>query len=99
MPYRTLTDALGSTWQVWSVHPEHAGLERTSVAVAPQLARGWLVFERLDAGAVPAAAPAAASSAEKRRLAPVPPDWATAPDQTLRALLAAAAPVRARPRG
>jgi hypothetical protein len=95
MPYRTLTDALGSTWQVWSVHPEHDGGDRPSVAVAPQLARGWLVFERLAAAG---ALPAAAAPAEKRRLAPVPPGWETAPDRTLRTLLSDAAPVRERPR-
>ena len=45
--------------------------------VTPGYERGWLTFESVD---------------EKRRLAPVPPNWRRLPDAELRKLLALAIP-------
>ena len=83
MSHRIIKDAAGAQWQVWSVAPG-ALTPLQTLAVAPQFADGWLAFERLGAPSEPA---------EKRRLAPIPADWATAPEHEVRALLSAAKPV------
>ena len=83
MSHRIIKDAAGAQWQVWSVSPG-ALTALQALAVAPQFAGGWLAFERMGEPSEPA---------EKRRLAPIPADWATAPEHEVRALLSAAKPV------
>ena len=82
MAHRLVIDAAGTAWNVWSVLPD-GGTRRSALAVAPQYASGWLAFERADA----------AAEAEKRRIAPVPADWETAPDEVVLTLLESAVPV------
>jgi hypothetical protein len=94
MAYRILTDSSGSTWQVWAVLP--APLPRArQAAVASEYRQGWLAFERVDSGAGPGAAHAdpTGPSPEKRRLAPIPPEWEDATEAALVDLLVAAKPV------
>ena len=86
MSHRIIKDAAGAQWQVWSVSPGTLTPLQT-LAVAPQFAGGWLAFERMGAPSEPT---------EKRRLAPIPADWATAPEHEVRALLSAAKPVAPR---
>ena len=88
MSHRIIKDAAGAQWQVWSVSPGTLTPLQTSLAVAPQFADGWLAFERIGDPTEPL---------EKRRLAPIPADWATAPEQEVRRLLSAAKPVPPRP--
>ena len=83
MSHRIIKDAAGAQWQVWSVSPGTLTPLQT-LAVAPQFAHGWLAFERIGEPTEPL---------EKRRLAPIPADWATAPEHEVRALLSAAKPV------
>lgn len=96
MPYRTFADDQGRCWEIWDVRPErverrHAerrqerptpwlGAERRVAADRRQrndnrpedlLAGGWLVFKSDD---------------EKRRLAPIPQNWASRRGQELREL-------------
>ena len=91
MALRTFTDSAGTEWKVWDVIPsfvreqeervasegEAAGQEKAkpgldrSALLTPGLERGWLCFE---------------CDAEKRRLVPIPPDWADRPDEDLEAL-------------
>ena len=87
MSHRIIKDAAGAQWQVWSVSPG-ALTPLQTLAVAPQFAQGWLAFERMGETTEPA---------EKRRLAPIPDDWATAPEHEVRRLLSAAKPVPPRP--
>lgn len=106
MSYRTFLDTTGKRWEVWLVTPAAAerrkadrraaaatgegftgGAERRhtperrrapfrrSVAVASEYSQGWLCFE---------------SEGEKRRLAPVPPNWEEAGPDRLSTLLQAA---------
>lgn len=99
MPRRTFVDDRGKSWEIWEVHPssvERRALERRhkqaaawtgaerransnrrrklSVPIDPAqpLAHGWLVFKSAD---------------EKRRLAPIPPNWESIQDRGLRDLL------------
>jgi hypothetical protein len=74
MPYamlREFTDTKGTFWRVWDVYPSERGKAGSSdreVATAElkgrfrsaELAEGWLCFE---------------SPSERRRLAPIPPEW------------------------
>lgn len=98
MPYRTFADERGRSWEIWDVRPEGTerrfgdrrsersdpwdGPERRAetdrrqrveprLQLMPPLSEGWLVFKSED---------------EKRRLAPIPPDWATFRGQQLREL-------------
>lgn len=63
---RGFTDSTGVEWRVWEVFPTRGAEERSADALAranlkdTAFANGWLCFE---------------SSAEKRRLAPIPPNW------------------------
>ena len=106
MSYRTFTDSHGKRWEVWLVTPAAAerrrvdrrasrtasgmpeGLAdrrqtpdrrrskfRREVVVASEFSDGWLCFE---------------SEGEKRRLAPVPPDWEQAGPDRLSTWLQAA---------
>ena len=98
MALREFTDSAGITWTAWDVPPHRvytparAGVDRRKT-VTPgwsqerrtggdrrrrgpcELARGWVCF---------------ASSAEKRRLYPPPPDWEAYSDEELEALCASA---------
>lgn len=81
---REFTDAKGMAWRVWDVYP-HMGrsTSSTTVGLSPalsafpsrELAEGWLVFECDD---------------EKRRLAPIPPEWETCEPGVLEELCARA---------
>lgn len=86
MTCRVFTDPSGREWNVWAVQPElfasSLGLHRSWVAA--ELARGWLAFEVTP------------DATEKRRLAPVPPDWEGASDAGLVDLWERATPVPAR---
>jgi hypothetical protein len=87
---RHFTDAQGVRWRVWDVWPTartaSASLMRdVAVAAFPgqSLADGWLCFECDD---------------EKRRLAPIPPEWETCDDCVLEELCARAGYVTRTPR-
>jgi|SRR5579884_1389308 len=90
MPHRVYTDPTGRQWNVWSVQPEYAERRRTTpdsgtrvpaqdrrvqktfrVPLGKVWAAGWLVFETAN---------------EKRRLAPVPPNWMELSDAELERL-------------
>ena len=90
MAHRQFTDPDGVEWQVWEVIPSTAERRGTTdrrtdhrdeddrrrhvhfrVQLDDGMERGWLVFE---------------SAGEKRRVYPVPPDWASWPDDELIAL-------------
>lgn len=98
MPYRTFADEQGRSWEIWDVRPERVerrGVERRQHGEEPwagperrvaderrqdrqvrmrldyPLSEGWLVFK---------------SDEEKRRLAPIPPDWDRLRGQELREL-------------
>lgn len=77
MAHRTFRDELGREWDVWEVVPtaverrmakpasrppvaERRKVQETRVVVPDTLQRGWLAFQ---------------SGKERRRLAPIPPDW------------------------
>ena len=55
-----------------------SGFDRRSMHVAPAMRGGWLAFQ---------------SAAGKRRLAPIPPGWADAPEPRLEELCRLAQPV------
>ena len=70
---REFTDCSGKRWRVWDVSPNVRTFTTTSEAEAATAASpfptmefsgGWLCFE---------------SAEEKRRLAPIPPEWETCP--------------------
>ena len=98
MPYRTFADEQGKSWEIWDVRPERVerrtddrrepraepwtGTERRNSSdrrqlpesrarLADSLSAGWLVFKSDD---------------EKRRLAPIPPNWDTCRTRELREL-------------
>lgn len=96
MAHREFVDPHGVHWQVWAVVPSSAdrrdasdrraeprpkGERRTRrelrVRMDPELAKGWLVFE---------------SAHEKRRLHPIPEQWASLGEEALVTLLREAAP-------
>src|SRR4051795_4527533 len=96
MALRKFTDQTGRRWDVWSVMPTSKveRRERTApidpsqdrrkeleyrVVLGPAMAKGWLCFQ---------------SGAEKRRLAPFPPNWESLDDRELSNLLAAAIPAK-----
>jgi len=71
---RAFTDSTGTEWRVWDVLPSattqsfSAGLGGLSSLMGTAYATGWLCFE---------------SSAEKRRLAPIPEDWSVSGEREL----------------
>lgn len=105
MALREFRDSGGSEWMAWDVpparvySPARSGRERRvgpTPGYAPErrvlrdrrrrsaatgLEHGWVCFQ---------------CGEQKRRLAPPPPDWQSAPDAELEALLQAAAPARIR---
>jgi hypothetical protein len=107
MPYRTFVDTTGTEWQAWDIIPQlgerrSAVTDRRVVSVPPAAdrrrhvrrvgtskraslrgiyAQGWLCFD---------------SGREKRRLSPIPNDWATCGEEALEAYVRRAEPVNAR---
>ncbi len=107
MPYRTFVDTTGTEWQAWDIIPQlgerrSAVVDRRMVSVPPAAdrrnhvrrvgpskraslrgiyAQGWLCFD---------------SGIEKRRLSPIPNDWATCGEDELEAYVRSAEPVSAR---
>lgn len=91
MSHRAFRDHDGRTWEVWEVHPtmverrdarrgDRIAIERRKRSEAraslPRvLHEGWLAFE---------------CKKERRRLAPIPADWASMTDDQLDELLARA---------
>ncbi len=90
MANRSFRDSRGRVWEVWEVHPEswdrRVGGERRRTArpaadrrqrvehraaVPNEMRQGWLAF---------------ASSTERRRLAPIPPNWITLSEAELQRL-------------
>ena len=84
MAVRTFEAPDGSMWSVWDVVPGKVSDFRSSHGshLPTALADGWLCF---DCGT------------EKRRLAPLPPEWDARTDEELWFWCRAAIPVRARP--
>jgi hypothetical protein len=83
---REFSDKSGLHWRVWDVYPSErgkAGPSERELATSElkgrfrsaELAEGWLCFE---------------SATERRRLAPIPPEWEVAEPATLEELLASA---------
>ena len=93
---RQFFDANAVSWDVWDVSPQdlsrvdydrrtssrgHGDAPRPLTAsVYPELRDGWLCFQ---------------SATEKRRFAPIPPDWYDLPDAVLRVMLDVATPAPA----
>jgi hypothetical protein len=85
---RQFLDGNGVSWDVWDVSPQdlsRVDYDRRAAArpnedaprqltasVFPELREGWLCFQ---------------SATEKRRFAPIPPDWYDLPDAVLRVML------------
>jgi hypothetical protein len=95
MPRRQIKDECGTTWNVWDVIPrdvlaggayDRRSADRPRCHAAesplldPGLEEGWLCF---DAGT------------QRRRYAPIPPNWLELPDGVLRMMLDIANPVDA----
>jgi hypothetical protein len=86
MAVRTFESPEGTTWTAWEVIPAQVSEFRSTHGshLPAQMAEGWLCF---DCGS------------EKRRLAPLPSDWAGRTQAELWFLCRAADPVRARTPG
>lgn len=105
MPYRIFQDSSGVEWTAWDVIPQyperrvqqrrmkatpHTGAERRRAErrvgsarrslLPDRLARGWLCFE---------------NRLQRRRLSPIPDDWARCPETELERYCAEAVPVPA----
>jgi hypothetical protein len=89
MAHRSFRDELGREWDVWEVVPtaverriahgsmrppeaERRRVHEARVVVPERLQKGWLAFQ---------------CSRERRRLAPIPPDWDGMTDSELVELL------------
>lgn len=105
MAHRTFVDQKGTSWQVWEVHPSSVerrmhdrrvrqrpredddrrrGRDRRQrheqrIYLGAELSQGWLAFD---------------SGREKRRYAPIPPEWERLPSAKLAELCQAAKVVR-----
>ena len=80
MALRSFDDRNGQGWQVWSVVPGSAVLERSGW-MEGEFRNGWLCFESLTTG-------------ERRRLAPVPDNWEGLPTERLELMCRVASPAR-----
>ncbi|MDB4875687.1 MAG: hypothetical protein JWM41_2133 [Gemmatimonadetes bacterium] len=99
MANRQIKDQHGTAWDVWDVFPRDAvgqsAYDRRTPArpvgataptgptdpvpmLASELEQGWLCFQ---------------AGTERRRFAPIPPQWTELPDGVLRVMLDIAAPV------
>jgi len=67
MAYREYLDSDGRSWRVWSTVPS-AGSR-----LHGGFGQGWLTFECTSAG----------NATVRRRLAPIPKDWESAPNEQL----------------
>jgi hypothetical protein len=101
MPHRQFHDSVGRVWEVWEVIPERSERRRRPSPTPPPevrrerryrnefrrtsdgMAAGWLCFE---------------TGTEKRRLAPVPPQWAAMSNEELDRLCNSASPAKSKPR-
>lgn len=83
MAVRTFESPDGTAWTAWEVIPGQVSEFRSSFGshLPRQMAEGWLCF---DCGS------------QKRRLYPLPPNWASRTEAELWFLCRAAEPVRAR---
>ena len=80
MAYRKIVDSTQQAWDVWEVVPsrvreitgEPGSAVSRKLVVPAELQAGWLAFQ---------------SEKERRRIAPVPRDWAELPDDALLDLL------------
>ena len=96
MPQREFRDERGRSWVVWDVFPTMAERRQARIPIPPDykerrlnhrvrvpvpaaLADGWLVFR---------------TGGERRRLAPIPEQWAAACEAQLRRWCEQAAPAR-----
>jgi hypothetical protein len=77
MAYREFQDEAGRVWEAWDVQPTLSQLDLTRQALALPfiLKEGWLAFRH---------------GTERRRVAPIPLNWAELAEQEMRALLARA---------
>lgn len=101
MPHRQFHDTVGRVWEVWEVIPERSERRQAPSPALPAelrrerrhraefratpdgMAAGWLCFE---------------TGTEKRRLAPVPAEWAAMSNGELDRLCLSAKPAKSRPR-
>jgi hypothetical protein len=74
---RTIADSTGVVWTVFEVKKQGGSGDQWTY-LPEQFGRGWLCFE---------------SDVSKRRLTPVPPQWAEFSDKELAGLLSQAQPV------
>lgn len=79
MALREFRDSSGTDWKVWDTTPERLQASPVSDRALGELRAGWITFS---------------SVLGRRRLAPVPPDWANKSARELEALCEAAAPTR-----
>lgn len=86
MPLREFTDSTGRHWRVWDIRPAQMHAATRAEDHLQNVIDGWLAFE-------------SAADGEKRRLAPVPARWDSAPDEELEAMLERAEPARIEPAG
>jgi hypothetical protein len=74
---RAFRDSTGTEWRVWDVVPSATSQRDAAPGALPSLAAawadGWLCFE---------------SVTEKRRLAPIPPDWTSIAEHDLERMCA-----------
>jgi hypothetical protein len=77
---RTVDDDAGNRWTIYAVSPEELSFGRRELLPAA-FRDGWLVCE---------------CAVERRRLAPIPAEWAGFPEARLRQIIASAKPVASR---
>ena len=90
VPSRQFRDASGVRWDVWDVHPKDAtpgsydrrSADRPEAMLDPLLEDGWLCFQ---------------TGVERRRFAPIPPNWFDLPDAVLRVMVDISSPVSPTP--
>jgi hypothetical protein len=101
MAHREFTDAIGRSWNVWSVVPERAERRRKGTETTPSAERRHRqerefrvpLGEQWTRGWL-----AFETKGEKRRLAPIPEGWDLATDEQLTALLQRAEAIPRPPR-
>ena len=76
---RTFVDGSGTEWEVREIREAALSIVPRRHLPHPEYADGWLLFS---------------SSAERRRIAPFPPDWQMLPDSELARWCAQAVPAR-----
>jgi hypothetical protein len=74
MGLREFTDQTGRRWHVWDILPEQMHAATRAEDHLQNVINGWLAFEPAGGG-------------EKRRLAPIPPQWQTATEAELESML------------